>query len=185
MDTTTRRERLGDWYPTYSGKKFWPLDPRVEDIDIRDIAHSLSLINRFNGHTKYARGYSVAQHSVLGSKLIVPDLAMEFLLHDGTECYYGDVISPVKAILGKAYSDLEDKLADVIADKYKLATNEAALAEVKEVDQRMATTEIRDLCRYRPWRSQPNPPYPFKIKPWSPAKSEKEFILRYCELVQR
>lgn len=30
-----------DWIQTFLGKQFWPLEPRVEDIDIRDIAHAL------------------------------------------------------------------------------------------------------------------------------------------------
>ena len=46
----------------YSGKPYFPFDPHVEDIDIVDIAHALSLTNRFGGHTKFP--VSVAQHSV-------------------------------------------------------------------------------------------------------------------------
>jgi hypothetical protein len=37
-----RRDRIGRWMQTYSGKQFWPLDPRPEEIDIRDIAAALS-----------------------------------------------------------------------------------------------------------------------------------------------
>lgn len=55
--------RLGDWIQVHSGGKFWPLDPRGEEVRIDDMAHALSLICRFTGHTKDF--YSVAQHSVL------------------------------------------------------------------------------------------------------------------------
>lgn len=48
---------------TFTGKKFWPLNPTAEDVDIRDIAQALSLKCRFGGHC--SRHYSVAQHSVL------------------------------------------------------------------------------------------------------------------------
>ena len=53
------------WIETYSGKRFYILDPRPQDVDIVDIAHALSLLTRFTGHTR--EFYSVAQHSVLVS----------------------------------------------------------------------------------------------------------------------
>ena len=37
---------------TYTGKKFDPMNPEMEAIDIRDIAHALSLTCRGNGHVK-------------------------------------------------------------------------------------------------------------------------------------
>jgi hypothetical protein len=42
--------RKGDWFVTFTGRRFYPLDARVEDIDIRDIAHSLALQSRWMGH---------------------------------------------------------------------------------------------------------------------------------------
>ena len=65
-----------DWIQTYSGKKFYPLDPRPEDIDIRDIAHALSLNCRFNGHCRCF--YSVAEHSVGVSSSQSPDARKVF-----------------------------------------------------------------------------------------------------------
>lgn len=56
-------QRRGDFICTYTGRKFYPLDPRPEDVCIEDIAHALALVNRFGGHTRVP--YSVAQHSVL------------------------------------------------------------------------------------------------------------------------
>ena len=55
-------ERRGDWMQTHSGLRFYPLDPRPEDIRIEDIAHALPMICRFNGHC--SRFYSVAEHSL-------------------------------------------------------------------------------------------------------------------------
>jgi len=52
--------RKGDYLGTFSGKHFWPLDPKPEDINLQDIIHALSNICRFNGHTN--RFYSVAEH---------------------------------------------------------------------------------------------------------------------------
>lgn len=57
--------RIGDWMQTASGRMFWPVDPRPEDVEINDIAHALSLTCRYCGHVR--EFYSVAQHSVLVS----------------------------------------------------------------------------------------------------------------------
>ena len=56
-------KRRGDWIMTFTGRKFWVLDPQPEDVNIIDIAHALAMKVRFNGHV--SRFYSVAQHSVL------------------------------------------------------------------------------------------------------------------------
>lgn len=75
---------------TYTGRKFWPLDPRPEDVCIEDIAHALSLKCRFGGHCK--RFYSVAQHGALVCNTLnvnggrrSPVLLMQGLMHDAAE----------------------------------------------------------------------------------------------------
>lgn len=70
---------------TYTGRQFWPLDPRAEDIDIRDVAHHLSLICRFNGAGRAF--YSLAQHSCLVADTLDAPLKLWGLLHDAAEAY--------------------------------------------------------------------------------------------------
>ncbi|HHN9377252.1 TPA: hypothetical protein ACP685_004215 [Escherichia coli] len=53
---------------TFSGKHFYYDKINKDDIDINDIAVSLSNICRFAGHLSHF--YSVAQHAVLCSQLI-------------------------------------------------------------------------------------------------------------------
>jgi len=79
---------------TYTGKKFWPLDPRPEDVDIIDIAHALSNQCRFTGHVKDF--YSVAEHSLAVSFACPKEFALVGLLHDADEAYLIDLAAPVK-----------------------------------------------------------------------------------------
>src|SRR5690242_11754504 len=93
-DLSSRQPRRGDWMQTYTGRRFWPLDPRVDDIDIGDIAHHLSLVCRFAGACR--EFYSVAQHCVGVSYVCDPKDALWGLLHDAAEAYVGDMVRPLK-----------------------------------------------------------------------------------------
>lgn len=82
---------------TSSGLYFTLEDP---EFRLHDIAHSLSMLCRFNGHTD--RFYSVAEHSMFVGALMELDGAeqiKEGLLHDATEAYLSDVPSPFKQFL--------------------------------------------------------------------------------------
>lgn len=122
---------------TFSGALVDFHNPTPEMITTVDIAHALSKICRFGGHTKFF--YSVAEHSALVAFLAPEDLALEALLHDASEAYLGDVVKPLKNILGKAYADIEDRFMQVIGTKYKLSTDK--LAEVKHWDKKALELE--------------------------------------------
>ena len=62
------------WIETYTGRKFWPLAPSPDDIDIFDIAQALSMTCRYKGHTN--EFYSVAEHSVLLAEKLPPHLRL-------------------------------------------------------------------------------------------------------------
>jgi hypothetical protein len=85
----------GPYIVTYTGRRFHFLDPKIDEISIEDIAHALSNVCRFTGHTK--RFYSVAEHSCLVSALC--DNRLEGLLHDASEAYMSDLSSPLKMLV--------------------------------------------------------------------------------------
>ena len=82
------------WIQVYSGKSFSPLSPTIEDIEIEDIAHALSLQCRYAGHCLYH--YSIAQHSVLVSRYVSQENKLWGLLLDASEAYPMDVPMPIK-----------------------------------------------------------------------------------------
>src|SRR5271165_5200280 len=80
---------------TYTGKKFFPYDPRPEQICIEDIAHGLSMLCRFVGQCRFFS--SVAEHSIAVARLLPANLKLFGLLHDASEAYLADLPRPVKA----------------------------------------------------------------------------------------
>jgi len=102
------------WIQTYTGKCFHPREPGPDDFDIRDVAHALSLLCRFNGHCRTF--YSVAEHSVRVSRICPPAAALWGLLHDLGEAYVGDLPRPLKPLMPR-FEEIEATVrsADEIA----------------------------------------------------------------------
>lgn len=172
-------ERRGDWMQLHSGKAFWPLDPRPEEVEIDDIAWSLAHQCRYAGHCEDM--YTVAQHSVLVSHACEPADALWGLLHDATEAYLVDVPRPVKKHLG-GYLEIEAALARVIAARFDLP--EEMPASVRHADEVLLATEKRDLMKTapRPWAPMP-PPLAWPIDPWRPMVAYTWFLRRFHELM--
>lgn len=136
------RTSRGSAMQTYGGNRFYIEDPRVEEVDIRDIAHSLSLINRYNGHCLFP--YSVAQHSLLVSSIVPREHALQGLLHDAAEAYVGDMTRPMKKIMEQSdYKKIEQKVFSVIAQKFNIP--DELHESVKAADNIAVATEKRDV----------------------------------------
>jgi len=189
---------------TYSGRKFWPLAPRVEDIDIHDIAHSLSLVCRWTGHTYCF--YSVAEHSLrvslLAQQLILNqstsrssnvitlarEVALSGLLHDASEAYLCDMPSPLKHApgMGHLYQGYEARLMWAISVRFDLMPHMPSV--VKDADRMMLNTEARDLMDVEEadadeWRVS-GKRLPETIFPMDPRYAEVEFLRRFEALTQ-
>lgn len=173
-------ERKGDWIQTYSGVQFWPLDARPEEVRIEDIAHALSNLCRFGGHTNTF--YSVAQHCCLVAQHCPPEHRFAGLLHDATEAYLVDVPSPIKQFL-VGYKDIEAGLARVIGERFGVCL-EPLPPDVHEQDARALWTEKRDIKGPQParWGIPEMEPYPTHIQTWTPAYAEKAFLRMFAGL---
>lgn len=101
-----------------SGTKIDLLNPTPEMIHPEDVAGALSKICRFGGHS--SEFYSVAQHSVFVSALVPDQLRFPALMHDAAEAYLGDVIKPLKVLLGNVYEDLEERFMQVICKRFAI-----------------------------------------------------------------
>lgn len=105
---------------TLSGRRVDPFNMKSDDIYIYDIAHSLSMQCRYNGHI--SRFYSVAEHSVLVSQYLPEEYKLWGLLHDATEAYIGDMVSPVKQRLD-SFNRLEQDIHRVVAEYFNLPSD--------------------------------------------------------------
>ena len=170
-----------DWIMTASGRPFWPLAPRTEDIYIEDIAHALSQLCRYTGHCRDF--YSVAQHSLLVSRQVPPKDAMWGLLHDASEAYLHDIARPVKRLSElAAYREAESAVMRAVCERFGLPFGEPA--SVRVADRRMLRTEQRDLMPPAlPGEDRFDVvPYHFHVCPFEPARARKDFLDRFREL---
>jgi len=176
-------DRIGDWIQTFKGIKFYPFDPRPEEVDIEDIAHALSMLCRFTGHTKTF--YSVAQHSI-GVSFHCGDDALWGLMHDASEAYLADIARPVKKHAGfHFYRQVEDSVMNAVCSKFGL--NPVQPKSVTEADELLLVSEARDFMSplVPGWQYIPENGYkelPYRITSVSPEYAEKRFLTRFEEL---
>ena len=158
---------------TYTGRKFWPLDPRSEDFDIMDIAHALSLTCRFNGHC--LRFYSVAEHSCHVHDAAPERLKTQALLHDAPEAYINDMVSPLKKDMPE-FKEVENRIFWQLAWTYNIPSNIDPLVHI--LDKAVVRDELVNMRNVPAEWNIPQRGIGAKIKLWSPARAEYEFLKR-------
>jgi hypothetical protein len=142
---------MSDYILTHTKIKFYPLKPDKEKINIVDIAHSLSLMTRANGHFKHF--YSIAQHSINCCKEAEirgysPRVQLACLLHDASESYISDLTRPVKRNLPEYYA-IEEKLQAKIYDKFGLGDlSEQEFQLIGDIDDTLLHYEFEELMYY-------------------------------------
>lgn len=177
-----QHERIGDWMQTYTGRAYWPMSPNAADVHLADIAHALSMLCRYGGHTR--RFYSVAEHSVLVSMVVPSEFALQGLMHDATEAYVSDVIRPLKQNLSN-YAEIEQLNWLAIAERFGLPFTLAP--EVKHADNAVLLAERDALLDTPPiawdWARDLKPAR-VPIKGYTPTVAEFAFLKRFEQLTR-
>ena len=136
-----------------------------DDIDVRDIVHSLSSTNRYNGQTRTP--VSVLWHSLMVEAVCAdrrPVRTLEALFHDAGEAYVGDWIRPLHGMMtdaGRALrSDVQETCFEAAGLERKgpgRSPGKLSLA-VRKADDLMLRYEIQAPWGYgRPasWHTAP------------------------------
>lgn len=176
---------MKDYIMTYTKTKFYPLEPIIEDIKILDIAHSLSLMTRANGHLNHF--FSVGQHSIncykeAESRGYSKKVQLACLLHDGSESYISDITRPVKKNLHEYYH-IEARLQSAIYERYGITElSDEEKEQISEIDDAMLYYEFIELMGEKMFDVVPS----IQTKPdFSERKFlsvEEEFILIFNKL---
>jgi 5'-deoxynucleotidase YfbR-like HD superfamily hydrolase len=180
-----------------SGRRLNLLEPSPLDIEIADIAHGLARVARWNGQTRGAHAFSVAQHSMLVERL-VSDLSprlnrearLAALLHDAPEYVVGDLISPFKAAIGIDYKALEERLQTAIHLRFGLPGHATVALKtlLKRADHLSAFYEATQLAGFEEGEARRlfgTPPRSLKtprLTPLGTAEAERQFLDRFHRL---
>ena len=185
-----------------SGRRLDLLDPSPLDVEIEDIAHGLARVARWNGQTKGAHIFSVAQHSLLVEALArakVPRLdakgRIAVLLHDAPEYVVGDMISPFKAVIGDSYKAVEKRLLAAIHLRFGLPAKlpETLHNLIKAADRSAAYLEATRLAGFQVAEARHffGPPPKFSatlerefLAPWTASTAETRFRERLNKLLR-
>ncbi len=190
------------WQRMLSGRRLDLLDPSPLDVELDDIAHGLARVARWNGQTKGAHIFSVAQHVLLVEALArakSPNLddrmRLAILLHDAAEYVIGDMISPFKAVIGDSYKVVENRLLAAIHLRFGLPAKlpDSWTKIIKVADRNAAYLESTRLAGFedaeaRKFFGQP-PKYSAAIErdyltPW-PASTAAKRLTERVEKLQR
>lgn len=126
---------------TISGIYVDVFEPKPEMFVIEDIAHALSMIPRWGGHSPWF--LSVAEHSRVVAYETKGD-KLEALLHDASEAYLMDLPRPIKRNMPE-YKAIEDGVMKVIAEKFGFQyplSEETKLADKNRLEAEWKDKEV-------------------------------------------
>ena len=178
---------MSDYIITYTKTRFYPLRPNVEDIKIEDIAHSLSLMTRANGHFKHF--FSVAQHAIAcykeaKSRGCSDRVKLACLMHDASESYISDLTRPVKAQLSE-YFAIEETLQKLVYEKFGLGgLTEEEKYQIKDIDDALLYFEFIELMGIPVFDTPPEKHMEHDFSQRDFVDVESEFINIFNRLAQ-
>lgn len=147
---------------TVSGKAIIPEQLTAEQVNLRDIAYSLSNIYRYNGHSRISvLRHSFALHNLMNDNV---DCARYALFHDAAEAYLGDVPVPMKRFITPEWRAAYRHVESVIFNKYEVPTAPDVVARVMAEDKAIVRYEMNgghiDSIRNIPGRKWSAMEYP-------------------------
>lgn len=163
------------------GEYFDILNPTAYDYPIEVIANALSNICRYTGHVN--RFYSVAEHSVLVSRIVPTKLALAGLLHDASEAFVGDVSSPLKKLLPE-YQKIEDSIQEAIANHFNLEYPFGQ--EIHDADKRVYWAERSTVAPGKDglWHQELRATRKVTPAGMTPIMAKRMFLARFNELTK-
>lgn len=167
---------------TYTGRDLDLANPDPAQIDIRDIAHHLSKLDRYNGAGHFP--YSVGQHSLLVAQALPREYRLQGLLHDATEAYLGDVVSPLKSMLPD-YRRIEGNVMKAICKRFEITFPRPKI--IKKADQAVMAAEMLQVVKWPDLARRPElppPPKDMAIRPMPWQEVRDRFLERFQELKQ-
>jgi 5'-deoxynucleotidase YfbR-like HD superfamily hydrolase len=187
------------WQRMLSGRRLDLLNPSPLDVEVEDIAHGLARVARWNGQTVGAEIFSVAQHSLLVEAIaghLEPELPnaarLTVLLHDAPEYVIGDIISPLKAVIGESYKSVEARLLAAIHLRFGLPAFPSPPLKrlIKRADRQAAFLEATRIAGFSReeglkyfGRPEPLPHTLFEtLEPWPVAQAQVRYRTRVSEL---
>jgi len=179
-----------------SGRRLHLLDPSSIDLEISDLLIGISRVNRWCGQTLGEVGFNVAHHCCVVERVLVemvwpaaPLGARRWALaHDLPEGVYGDMVTPVKAVLGQAYQELEHRLetALCLALGFGSTVPEEWRRQVKRADRIAAVSEAVRLAGWAEpeARKLVGGGYRGKLwdgplEPWTEIEARKRWLERF------
>ncbi|TMJ53433.1 MAG: HD family hydrolase [Alphaproteobacteria bacterium] len=197
---TTHTTAPRAWQRMLSGRRLDLLDPSALDVEIEDIAHGLARVARWNGQSRGAHIFSVAQHALLVECIarqrepnLDRRLRLAVLLHDAPEYVIGDMITPFKAVIGDSYRAVEARLHAAIRIRFGLPPELPREVHrlIKAADQAAAYLEATRLAGFdaaeaqrffgRPPALAPSLERDY-LTPWPANTVEARFLKRFREL---
>lgn len=163
------------------------LDLGPEDISLNEIALRLGRICRFDG--RIDRFYSVAEHAVNLSRYFKesPELSFEALHHDDHEAYIGDIITPLKRLMGQEFEVIDKHTSAVTREFFGLSPE--LDTKIKIADKCIATNEAQEM----------RPPFDWETNGWpkpledmelyfadgKPVLAARVYLLRHWHLINQ
>jgi 5'-deoxynucleotidase YfbR-like HD superfamily hydrolase len=145
------------WQRMLSGRRLNLIEPSPLDIEIEDIALGLARNTRWNGQTLGPHAWSVAQHSDFVVEIVrrlkpraPASLLMAAKLHDASEYVTHDLITPLKAVVGDVFKEVERGLSRAIRIRFGLPAvlPAADSALIKRADRIAGATEAVQLAGF-------------------------------------